>query len=128
MPEVEIFNLAELSRSFATRTRGKEVARLVGGAISKEKPVKMVVSWSGVNAASPSFIDAFVSGVRESVDAEPTSSSIVFADVNEELIDLVDTVLRRREFPVRYAKQSDNLHEDPTNILGDPRRQPGVRA
>jgi hypothetical protein len=128
MAEVAVFNLAELSRSFATRTRGEEVALRVGDIIAREKPGTMVVSWSGVNAASPSFLDAFVSGIRESVDTEPSRSDIVFTGVDEGFIGLVDIVLRRREFPIKHVTRADNLDESPTNILGDPPRQSTVLA
>ena len=120
MAEVEIFNLAELSRSFATRMKGKEVAGLVGNVIAKNNPGTIMVDWNGVSAASPSFIDEFVGGIREAVQTESCRSSVVFTGNDPGVMTLVDTILRRREFPVRYAARPDDLNLGSVGMLGEP--------
>ena len=124
MTEVEVLNLAELSRSFATRTKGKEVAGLVGDIIAQTKPKTMVVDWDGVRAASPSFIDEFVNGIQEAVHTESCCSCIVFAGDDSGIINLVDAILTRRAFPIRYVARPDNLDGGPVRMLGNPSREP----
>lgn len=119
MAVVEVFNLAELSRSFATRTKGKEVAGLVGDIIARTKPGIMAVGWDGVNAASPSFIDEFINGIQ-AIHAGSCRSRIVFTGDDSDIINLVDVILRRRAFPIRYAVQPDNLDRSPVRMLGNP--------
>ena len=123
MTEVEVFNLAELSRSFATRARGKEVAGLFGDVIAKTKPETIVVGWNGVSAASPSFIDEFVNGIQEAIHTESCCSRIFFTGDDSGIIDLVDDILRRRAFPVSYAARPDNLDGGPVRMLGNPSSQ-----
>ena len=60
---MEIFNLSEVARSFATRMIGQKTAECVGELIHTRKPETIVINWDGVRAASPSFIDEFVGGV-----------------------------------------------------------------
>lgn len=123
MVETTVFNLAELSRSFATRTKGKEVAGLVGEVVARSKPETLVVGWNGVRAASPSFIDEFVSGIQAAIHTESCCSRIFFTGDDSGIINLVDTILRRREFPIRYAVRPDNLDEGPVRMLGNPSSQ-----
>ena len=126
MTEVEVFNLAELSRSFATRMKGKEVAGLVGSVIAKNNPGTIVVDWSGVSAASPSFIDEFINGIQEAVQTESFRSSVAFMGNDSGIMTLVDTILRRREFPVRYAARPDDLNLGSVSMLGEPLGQRAV--
>ena len=118
MAEIEVFNLAELSRSFATRMKGKEVAGLLSDVIARNNVGTVVVGWNGVSAASPSFIDEFVSGIQEIVQRESCHTNIVFTCEDSEVATLVDTILRRREFPVRYVARPDNLVSNSLSMLG----------
>ena len=124
--EVGVFNLADLSRSLATRMKGKEAAWLFSDFVAKNGPGTIVVGWHGVSAASPSFIDEFVKGIQEITQEESCSSSIVFTGEDTEIISLVDTILRRREFPVSYAAKPDDLDIGPVSILGGASGQIGV--
>lgn len=118
MAEIEVFNLAELSRSFATRMKGKEVAGLLSDVIARNNVGTVVVGWNGVSAASPSFIDEFVNGIQEVVQRESCRTNIVFTCEDSEVATLVDTILRRREFPVRYVARPDNLVSNSLSMLG----------
>ena len=106
MTEAQVFNLAEVSRSFATRTKGKEVAGLVGDIIARTKPTTMVVDWHGVSAASPSFIDELVNGIQEAVRLESDCSRIVFTGDNQGITDLVDAISKRRQFPIQHLARA----------------------
>ena len=120
MAGIEVFNLAELSRSFATRMKGKEVAGLLSDVIARNDVGTVVVGWSGVRAASPSFIDEFINGIQEAVQRESCRTNIVFTCEDSEVVTLVDTILRRREFPVRYAATSDDLYWGSSEYAGRP--------
>ena len=123
MAGIEVFNLAELSRSFATRMKGKEVAGLLSDVIARNDVGTVVVGWNGVSAASPSFIDEFINGIQEAVQRESCRTNIVFTCEDSEVVTLVDTILRRREFPVRYAATSDDLYGGSVSTLGGPSNQ-----
>ena len=121
--EAEVFNLAELSRSFATRMKGKEIAGLLSDVIARNNEGTVVIGWNGVSAASPSFIDEFIKGIQEAVQKEPGRTSIAFTCEDSEIITLVDTILRRREFPVKCAAKPDDLYDGSVSILGNPSNQ-----
>ena len=107
MTYMEVFNLADLSRSFATRSRGREVAGLVGNAIARTKSEAIVVGWNGVSAASPSFIDEFVNEIQKVTETDPRCRRIFFTGNHSGIIDLVEAILKRRESPIRFAVASD---------------------
>ena len=124
MLQIEVFDLASLARSFATRMKGKEASLLVGEVIVSKKPAIMVVDWNGISAASPSFVDEFVDGVREAMEKEPCCTRMVFTGENSDLIDMVDTILRRNEFPVQHAASPADVEGDLGSVSADP---PGPR-
>lgn len=109
MTGIEVFNLADLSRSFATRTRGKEVARLVAELAAENKPEAIVVAWNGVTAASPSFVDEFVNGIQRAIHTESCCSRISFTGDEPGIINLVDAILRRRDSSIRFAVRHDKV-------------------
>ena len=121
--EAEVFNLAELSRSFATRMKGKEVAGLLSDVIARNNTGTVVVGWNGVSAASPSFIDEFINGIQQAVQKESCHTSIVFTCDNSDVVTLVDTILKRREFLVGYAPRPDDFIGSPVSTLGGPSNQ-----
>ena len=108
MASKKVFNLANVSRSFATRTRGKEVASLVVEFAEKTKPEDIEVAWNGVNAASPSFIDEFVSAIQSAVRTEDCQR-IFFTGDEPRITNLVTTILRRRGSPMSFAVQRDKV-------------------
>ena len=109
MTAVRVFNLANVSRSFATRTRGEEVAKLVLDFAAKAEPGGVVVDWDGVSAASPSFVDEFVNGIQRAGHAKSRSSRISFTSDNPGIIDLVDAILRRRESSIRFTSINERV-------------------
>ena len=109
MVRVEVFKLANCSRSFATRARGREVASLVAEFASINEPREIVVDWNGVNAASPSFIDEFVGGIQSATHGRFYCDRISFALDESGVADLVGAILRRRGFPIRFKVQHDKV-------------------
>ena len=128
MLQIEVFDLASLARSFATRMKGKEASLLVGEVIVSKKPAIMVVDWNGISAASPSFVDEFVGGVREAMGKGSCCTRMVFTGENSDLIDMVDTILRRNEFPVQHAASPADVEGDLSSASADPPRPRMVAA
>ena len=120
MTEVEVFNLANLSRTFATRTRGKEAAQLVSEIIETSQPETIVIEWNGVVTASPSFIDEFVGGISEAMLRDSSNTNMVFTGDDPHLIYVVDAILRRRNFPVLHAATTADIESTALGKLGDP--------
>jgi hypothetical protein len=119
MKETEVFSLKNISRSFATRAKGQEVTQCVGAIMEAIHPKILLVDFNGVRAASPSFIDEFINGIQ-AIHAGSCRSRIVFTGDDSDIINLVDVILRRRAFPIRYAVQPDNLDRSPVRMLGNP--------
>ena len=128
MSEVEIFRLSETARSFATRSKGQEMAKSFASTLANAKGGEIVLDWSGVTAASPSFIDEFIAGMQEVARNEIRSKTIVFAGDNPEIIDRVDTILKRREFPVQYTLRPEDVEGHAARVLGDRISSPVVPA
>ncbi len=103
MTKTRTFHLADYSRSFATRTRGQEIAISIAEFVAETKPESIEVAWGGVAAASPSFIDEFVGGIDEVIHSESCGIHIFFTGDEPAIVNLVDTILRRRESPIRFA-------------------------
>ena len=103
MLKAEVFRLSDVSRSFATRMKGEEVGGLVSRGIEDLSPGKtMIIDWSGVVAASPSFVDELVKMLA------PCRNTISFSGMSPYLSGLVEVVSRRRSFPVRYTNVLSN--------------------
>ena len=79
MMEMEVFRLADLATSFATRMKAREVAELLSNRVQNTKGDAVVVDWNGVNAVSPSFIDEFIGEIGVIMQNQSRGRSIVFA-------------------------------------------------
>ena len=121
MTEMEVFRLTDSARSFATRSKGQEMARRFSEIIEGVAAEIIVVAWDGVRAASPSFIDEFVGGIQKTFEGGSYGRrTVVFTGDDGYIVELVDTILRRREFPVRYALRVDDVLEGTSSYLGHP--------
>jgi hypothetical protein len=118
--EVEVLKLSDLAPSFVTRSRGHELAKNFRAIIEKATADTIVVGWDGVRAVSPSFIDEFVGGIREVVEHGAYHPTVVFTGDDRYIIELIDTILRRREFPVSYALRADDVEKGTSGTLGHP--------
>ena len=128
MMEMEVFRLADLATSFATRMKAREVAELLSNRVQNTKGDAVVVDWNGVNAVSPSFIDEFIGEIGVIMQNQSRGRSIVFAGDDSYIIELIDTILRRREYPLGYALRPDDVREGQLGVLGDPTRSRVVPA
>lgn len=98
MSETKVFRLADTSPTFATREKGRSVFGQLQGVWSGQS--ELIVDWSGVKAASPGFIDEFISQIFGDAPPAFPASSITFAGDNPEVNDLVDRILNRRGIPL----------------------------
>ena len=124
MTEVEVFNLSDESRSFATRMRGKEIVRLVVTTLEETPQGVVAVNWERVNAASPSFIDEMVTGLQAFIDKDPSRSSIAFSGLGPGIAGTVDAVLSRRGFSVKHLLGTDTFDWNVAEVLGCQEIQP----
>ena len=128
MAEISIFKLADKARAFATRTKGQEMFEHLSAIIENSKGDRIIVDWSGVSAASPSFIDEFMGRICEVTQATPLREAIVITGDDEHVIDLVDTILKRRACPLRYALKPEDAQTGDLHVIGDPKRPRPIPA
>ena len=62
------------------------------------------MDWSGVNAASPGFIDEFISLLCPEGESSFREDGVIFAGSNDYITQQIDAILLRRGREVRYAK------------------------
>ena len=120
MPETVTFSLVDMSRSFATRAKGQEVFAFLSKAREDTEAERVIVDWCGVNAASPSFIDEFVGRICETCPDEGLRDGIVITCDSGRIVELIDTVLRRRGYQLSYALKPEDVLTGRLNVLGDP--------
>ena len=118
--EVEVYWLAHSDRALATRSKGKELVQSFREVFESTTADTMVVAWDGVKAASPSFTDEFVGRLHDMIIEAPIKRTVVFSGDDPYVMDLVDTILRRREFPVEHFLSVDRVGVAPCGMLGHP--------
>ena len=97
MNEQKAFRLADYARSFATRFKGAEVFQHLMEYDTVSQGEELIVDWSGVRAASPSFMDEFLGRCCEAFT--PTSRLVFILD-DTYMIEMLDEILRRRDCQV----------------------------
>lgn len=106
MPNPPVFNMTAAGRGFASRGKG----RLVFGQLQDllaEQPAasqELIVDWSGVNAASPGFIDEFIGLLCPEGESSFREDGVIFAGSNDYITQQIHAILLRRGQEVRYAK------------------------
>lgn len=106
MSNPPVFKMTAAGRGFASRGKG----RLVFGQLQdllaeqpEERP-EVIVDWSGVNAASPGFIDEFIGLLYPEGESSFREDGIIFAGSNDYITQQIHAILSRRGREVRYAK------------------------
>ena len=128
MKQMTALKLGDFYHSFASRLKGREMTQQFAEMVEGTTGEYIVVSWDGVGAASPSFIDEFVGGIQETLKKDVSHKTIVFTGDNPYIIDLIDTILKRREFPVLYSLSLDDVEKCPPGMLGHPTASRAVPA
>ena len=118
MVETNIFQLVEVSKSFATRTKGEELFKGLSKFIEEADSAVVIVDWNGVEAASPSFIDEFAGKACEALARGDFTKSVVFTGDNAQVTGLIDTILKRRGCQVEHALKPNNVQKAHLRVLG----------
>lgn len=106
MSNPPVFSMTAAGRGFASRGKG----RLVFGQLQDllaEQPAasqELIVDWSGVNAASPGFIDEFIGLLCPEGESSFREDGVIFAGSNDYITQQIHAILLRRGREVRYAK------------------------
>ena len=106
MSEVEVFRLERFGSSCATREKGRAVFSQLRSELSSQRTARpeVVVDWSGVNAASPGFIDEFIGLLCPEGESSFREDGVIFAGSNDYITQQIHAILLRRGREVRYAK------------------------
>ncbi len=124
MKETRIFTLKEFGHAFATR----EKARMVFSHLEKMlqgQPTQLIVDWTGVNAASPSFIDELIGLLWSNETKGLTPEDITFTSAKPYTTELINKMLHQRNCRLQYAISIEAAQAGETRTLGDvPTQQP----
>ena len=82
-----------------------------------QRPVT-IVDWSGVNIASPSFIDEFIGLVCPDGESSALWDGIIFTGSNPDITARIDTILRRRSCELKYAPTPEAAEVAEWTVLG----------
>jgi hypothetical protein len=110
--------MEDMVRSFATRSRGMEVFNLLYPILKDPEATRVVVDWSGVKAASPSFVDEFVGAVCGVIQKDDYHSDVAFTGGDPRINDLIHTVARRRGCRVKQSYNPRALRLGHTTLPG----------
>ena len=119
MANMEVLRLTDFSHTFATRLKGREMAKHFAEVVNDTTAEYLVVVWNNVNTASPSFIDEFIGGMQEAC-WENRTKSVVFTGDNAYINGLLDAVLTRRKFPVLHVEDVHHIGRCQFGKLGHP--------
>ena len=110
MTEVKVFELGNFGRSNATREKGRAVFDQLQNEWERQPPARpeLIVDWSGVNVASPGFIDEFIGLLCPEGESRSRGEGIIFAGSNDYITQQIHAILLRRGREVRHAKTLDD--------------------
>lgn len=120
MSEAPVFRLADSSSSFATRGKGRDMFGSFQGVLNgqlAEHP-GVIVDWSGVNAASPGFIDEFIGLVCPEGESSSLWHGVIFTGSNLHITGRIDMILRRRGCQLKYAPTPEAAEAGDLSVLG----------
>lgn len=105
------FKMTAAGRGFASRGKARLVFEQLQNKLA-EQPAgcqDMIVDWSGVNAASPGFIDEFIGLLCPEGESGFREDGVIFAGCNAYIANQIHAILARRGREVRCV----NTPEDP---------------
>lgn len=95
MDTTNTFRLSDHANYFATRSKGQELFIELEKMLREEVDT-VVIDWSGVLAASPSFVDEFLGRCCESVASNTYAPKIAITVDDLHITQLIDSILKRR--------------------------------
>ena len=90
------FRLSDLRKSFATRSKAGDVFRSFNELVASTETHDVVVDWTGVSAASPSFIDEFVGHCCDAIESRSPCITIKFCVDEKYIVSVISSSLNRR--------------------------------
>ena len=105
MSEAKVFKLERFGSSCATREKGRAVFSQLRKELDSQRTTRpeVIVDWSGVNLASPSFIDEFIGLLCPEGESGFREDGVIFAGCNDYIANQIHAILSRRGREVRYA-------------------------
>ena len=76
------------------------------------------MDWSGVNVASPGFIDEFIGLVCPDGESSSRWDGIIFTGSKPRTTELIETILRRRGCELKYAPTLEAAQAGELTVLG----------
>ena len=121
MSERKVFKLGDFGSSSATREKARKVFDNFQHTLDGQQAGRLeaVVDWSGVNLASPSFIDEFIGLVCPEGESDSRWEGIVFTSIAPYIQDQMYAILRRRGCKIKYAPSLKEAREGPWVSLGE---------
>ena len=98
----ESFSKTPLKFAFASRSSGKAAAVKLAKFMEGNPRETAIVSWNGVNAVSPSFVDEMMAQITEFMQDMQDRTELVFTVDDHYVRYVLNAVLRRRNITVRY--------------------------
>lgn len=102
--------MAAAGRGFASREKGRAVFSQLQNEGERQPAAlpELIVDWSGVNVASPGFIDEFIGLLCPEGESRSRGEGIIFAGSNDYITQQIHAILVRRGREIRYAKTLDD--------------------
>ena len=119
MSNPPVFSMTAAGRGFASRGKGRLVFGQLQAMLAEQPSASpdLIVDWSGVNAASPGFIDEFIGLLCPEGDNNPRWDRIIFAGSNDYITQQIHAILLRRGREVRYAKTLEDAVDGRWSII-----------
>lgn len=120
MAEVKVFELGNFGRSNATREKGRAVFSQLQNEWERQPAARpeLIVDWSGVNVASPGFIDEFIGLLCPEGGSRSRGEGIIFAGSNDYITQQIHAILLRRGCALKYAPDVAAAQAGQGSMLG----------
>ena len=105
-----VFAMTAAGRGFASREKGRAVFDQLQNEWERQPAARpeLIVDWSGVNVASPGFIDEFIGLLCPEGESRSRGEGIIFAGSNDYITQQIHAILLRRGREVQHAKTLDD--------------------
>ena len=105
-----VFAMTASGRGFASREKGRMVFSQLQAMLPEQRMARpeLIVDWSGVNVASPGFIDEFIGLLCPEGESRYRGEGIIFAGSNDYITQQIHAILLRRGREVRHAKTMED--------------------
>jgi transcriptional regulator of heat shock response len=99
-----LVNLSEYGEILSTRERGREVADHVQDVL--RATTGLVLNFTGVEVATPSFLDEILIRIRSVLQSEDDGVAVVVTGTNEDVLETLNLVLRHQRLMLAQLAQN----------------------